>query len=99
MMSMAVDDRLHMLEAVDRLGQALRAEILEDLGRFADQRIGDRRIMEDGDAAVGAQRPKRILELARFLHRLVDECLDDRLAKGRELAAAESAEETLDAGK
>src|SRR5689334_11856753 len=53
--------------------------------------------MEHGDAAVGAESPQRILELARFLHRFVDERLDDRLAERRELAAAEAAEEALHA--
>ena len=55
--------------------------------------------MEHGDAAVGAQRAQRILELARFLHRLVDERLDDRLAERRQLTAAKAAEEALHPGK
>ena len=55
--------------------------------------------MKHGDAALGAQRAQRILELARLVHRLVDERLGDRLAERRQLAAAVAAHEAFDAGK
>src|SRR5689334_22453588 len=55
--------------------------------------------MQDGNAALRPQRPKRILKFSRFLHRLIYECLDDRLAKWRELAPAKPAEESLHTGK
>src|SRR3954467_14502009 len=48
-----VNDRLHMLEAVDRLGEPLRAEILENLCRLAFQRIRNRRVVEDGNTTIG----------------------------------------------
>ena len=55
--------------------------------------------MKHGDAAFGAQRAKRVFELARLVQGLVDERLDDRLAERRQLAAAIAADETLHAGE
>ena len=51
--------------------------------------------MEHGHASFGAQRAQLVFELARLVHDLVDEGLDDRLAEGSELAAAEPAEKAL----
>jgi hypothetical protein len=76
-MGVAVDHRLDVVEAVDRVGQARGAEERVDFERLALDRLRDRRIMEHGDAALGAQRAQRVLELARFLvARFVDEGLD-----------------------
>ena len=75
-MGVAVDHRLDVVEAVDRVGEARAAEEGIDFERLAFDRLDDRRIMEDGDAALGAQRAKRILELARLVERFVDEGLD-----------------------
>src|SRR4030095_1289976 len=55
--------------------------------------------MEHGDAALCSDGPQGILELARFIHSLVDERLGDRLADRRHLAAAVAANEALDASK
>ena len=41
-MGVTVDDRLHVVEAVDRLAQPLRAEILKDRRRLALDRALDR---------------------------------------------------------
>src|SRR6185369_1807444 len=71
MVRVTVDDGLYMVEAVDRLGQALRAEVLEDLVRLALQSVGDWGVMKDGDATFRAQSSQRILQLARFLHDFV----------------------------
>src|SRR3954447_24627434 len=42
-MSVAVEDRLHMVEAVDRFAQTLRSQILKDRRRLALERLGDGR--------------------------------------------------------
>src|SRR5688572_12989132 len=65
-MGVAVDDRSDIVEAVDRVRQPLRAEILVDLDRLALERVDDRRVMEHRDSAVGAQRAQPVLELARL---------------------------------
>ena len=98
-MGVAVDDRLDIVEAVDRVGEARAAEEGIDFERLALDRLGDRRIMEHGDGPLGAQRAQRVLEDARLVERLVDEGLDRRLAERAELAAAEAADEALDAGE
>src|SRR3982751_2509745 len=94
-MGVAVDDRLHMIEAIDRLAQPLRAEILEDRWRLAFEGAPGWGIMEERPAALGAELPQLVFELARLVHRLIDERLDDRLAEWRELTASEAAEEAL----
>src|SRR5690348_13176772 len=53
--------------------------------------------MKHRDAAFGAKRPKLVLELARFIQRLIDEGLDNGLAERRELAAPEAAKKALHA--
>ncbi len=90
---------LDVVEPVDRVGQPGRAHEGEYFRRLADHGLGDRRIMEHGDAAFHAQRAQRVFQLAGFVQRLVDEGLDRRLAERAELAAAEAADEALDAGK
>ena len=85
-----------MVEAVDRLGQALRAEVLEDLVRLALQSVGDWGVMKDGDATFRAQGPQRILQLACFLHDFVNERFGNRFAKGGKFAASISSHEALD---
>src|SRR5690242_16172049 len=91
----SVDDRFHVVEAVDRFAQALRAEILEDRWRFALDRSFDRRIVKNRDAAVRPWGAELILQLAGLVHHFVDEGLGDRLAEGRELAAPVSPHEPL----
>ena len=98
-MGVAVDHRVDMVEAVDRVGEPRAAEEGIDLQRLALDRVGDRRIMEDGDVALGLQRAQRVFELARLVERRVDEGLDRRLAERAELAAAEAAEKALHAGE
>src|SRR3954467_5426002 len=55
--------------------------------------------MEHRHAAPGGWLPQLVFELARLVHRLIDERLDDRLAEWRELTASEAAEEALDPRK
>jgi hypothetical protein len=98
-MGVAVDHRLHIVEPVDRMGKTRRAEERIDFERLAFDRARDRRIMEHGDGAFGAERAKPVFELARLLARFVDEILDRLLAERAELAAAEAADETLGAGE
>src|SRR4051794_40100645 len=98
-MRVTVDYRLYVIEAVDRVAEPLRAEILEDLLRLALDGTGDRGIMKHRDAALGAQGAQLVLELARFVQRLVDEGLGDRLAERGELAAPVAAHEAFDAGE
>src|SRR5690349_16659945 len=88
-----------MVEAVDRLAQPLRPEILINRGRLAFDRALDRRIVKHRHAAIGPDRSQLVLELARFVERLVDERLADRLSERRQLAATEAAEEALYAGE
>src|SRR6478736_8528311 len=99
MMRVAVDDGFDVVEAIDWVAQPLRAEILEDRLGLALDRPLDRGVVEYGHAALGAQGAELVLELARLVQRLVDEQLGDRLAEGRELAAAVAAHEAFDAGK
>src|SRR3954451_18160916 len=88
-----------MVEAVDRVTQTLRTQILIDRRRLAFDRAFDRRIMEHCDASLGAQRPQLVLELARLVQRFLDERLGDRLSERRQLAAAITAHEAFDPGE
>src|SRR5438128_11574973 len=88
-----------MIEAVDRVAQSLRTEILMDRFGLAFDRVDDGRVMQHRDAALCPQSPQLVLELARLIHRLVDEQLGYGFAERRELAAAVAAHEALDAGK
>lgn len=94
-MGMAVDDGPDIVEAVDGVGEARGAEVGIDADRLALERFGDRRIVEHGDRALGTQRPQRVLELAGLVDGDVDERLDLAFAKGRQLAAPETADEPL----
>src|SRR6476646_1502423 len=96
---MAVNHRLDVIEAVDRIAQALRPEILVDGLGLAFDGVDDRRIMEHGDAAFGAQRSKLVLKLARLVQRFLHERLGDRFAERSELTATVSAHEALHAGE
>ena len=53
-----VDDRLHMIEAVDRLGQALEPRYWKIASGSPSSVSDDRRIMKDGDAALRPQSPQ-----------------------------------------
>src|SRR3954452_5634919 len=55
--------------------------------------------MEHGDAALGAKRAELVLELTGLVHCFIDECLGDRFAERRQLAAPVAAHEALDPGK
>ena len=54
-MGVAVDDGGDIVEAVERVRKPGRAEILDDLDRLADQRLGNRGIMQDDEYHVGPQ--------------------------------------------
>src|SRR5207302_10263241 len=55
--------------------------------------------MQHGDAALRAQLPQLVLELARLAHRLVDKRFDQWLTERHQLAAAVAAEKALHPGK
>ena len=94
----AVKHRGHV-EARQRILEAARAEKGKDLRRLAFDRVANRRVVHEHDALRDAQPRERGLELERFLHRLVDEVLDDLLAPRAQRAAAEPAAEAADAGE
>src|SRR6185436_14598438 len=83
----------------ERFLETAASEERKDLrGLPFDGRL-NRRIVQDRDAAIVPQPGERRLELQRFVHRFVDELLDDVFAPRSEGAAAEASGEPLHTGK
>ena len=96
-MRMAVQDERDRV-AADRLFETRAAEERIDLERLALDRLLNRRVVQQRDDLPGAEPRERGFELQRFVHRFVDEGLDDLLAPRAERAPAEAAAEPLHPG-
>ena len=86
-------------QLVDRPAEARGAEEGEQLGRLANERIGDRRVVQDDDAPLGVETSQRIAETERLAQADFDERLQRLLAKGRDEVSAEPAAEALRSGE
>src|SRR2546427_694399 len=97
-MRVAVEDDAHAI-AIDRLLEAARAEIRENLRRLAFDRSPNRRVMHQRDALAGAKPRERRFELERLVYRFLDELLDGALAPRPQRSAPEAAGKSLHHGE
>ena len=94
-MGMAVEHEVGPVGA-DRTGEPARAEERPDALRLADERLGDRGVVEEDDPAMAAgDRLEALLERGNLVAGLLVEPAEERLAEVGDLGTREAADETL----